>query len=145
MMFLRLEHSHMPESRSHSDTPIGHYNTLQHTTTHCNTLQHTATHCNTLTLTPLSVWLYLLWPIHCDIYECIIEIPIWMRYLKVNDRNTTHCNTLQHTATHWLWHPRRDRQILGNHPPDQEGTWEYQRFSFFSPVQHVTPEAGGRP
>ena len=67
---------------------------LQHTTTHCNTLQtlqHTATRCLTLqTLRNTAT-------------HCRVEIPRNGKMISTNTATqptATHCNTLQHTATH---------------------------------------------
>jgi len=69
-------------------------NALHHTTTH-STLQHTATRCSTLQLE------YLVESLHGFMYtatHCIILQRTAPRYNSFN--TTTHCNTLQHTATH---------------------------------------------
>jgi len=85
-----------------------HCNTRRHTATHCNTLQHTATHCNTLSLTCQSrVPSYRYRPIlfgmalfACGLIDYLLYSTILcIRYYTLH-HTATHCNTLQHTATH---------------------------------------------
>ena len=72
-------------------------NTWRHTaTTYCNTLQHTATHCSTLHHTATH-W-------HCNtLHHTVLEDFLRLRAGEVRQPQhpeTTHRDTLQHTATH---------------------------------------------
>jgi len=60
-------------------------NTLHHAASRRNTLQHTATHCNT----------------HCNTH-CTTN----RAHERWRSATTTHCNTLQHTATQYRAHER---------------------------------------
>ena len=71
-----------------------HYNTLQHTTTHCNTLQHPKSYdkitgllCCSDPFIPGCSW----WPNYRGLLMSLWRSGGWMG----------HCNTLQHTATHY--------------------------------------------
>ena len=71
-----------------------HYNTLQHTTTHCNTLQHPKSYdkitgllCCSDPFIPGCSW----WPNYRGLLMSLWRSGEWMG----------HCNTLQHTATHY--------------------------------------------
>ena len=106
--------------------------TLQHTATHCNTLQHTATHCNTRQHTAtqravgsclyalclnqskkayrntqlpqtnsdtVGVCLYV--AVCCSV--CCSVCLLFDLVQKGTQHTATHCNTLQHTATHYVY------------------------------------------
>jgi len=97
---------------------------LLHTATHCNTLQHAATHCNANAREHhffcqgvrayidihIYVYIYICINVYTYIYKYIhmylfkytyIEPFILSRSPSCWVQNTaTHCNTLQHTATH---------------------------------------------
>jgi len=118
-----LQHTHSyvwgtwHDSLQHTAT---HCNTLIHMcevrgVTHCNTLQHTATHCNTLQHTATHSFIcvrYVAWLVYARsvLVACKLELlggSLWHNSLlrtwlidmcEVCD--VTHCNTLQHTATH---------------------------------------------
>ena len=86
-----------------------HCNPLQPTATHCNPLQHTATHCNTLQPTATHSMLSETNKLHPDVCkylkpERLHKWPTMQHNLRCNHRDntlqTTHCNPLQHTATH---------------------------------------------
>jgi len=84
---------------------------LRRATTHCSTLQHAATHCNT-PLRVVTIW----WPwAATDILQSLLrQLHLYMvrmqwPYAAVDMRGllrywrltATHCNTLQHSATHY--------------------------------------------
>ena len=96
-----------------------HCNTPQHTATHRNTLQHTATHCNTPNPVCCSALYLFQWhsrchqcnPLQntatprfqclvvcCSVWLCVAVCLISLNGMLVAT-NSTHCNTLQHTAT----------------------------------------------
>ena len=94
---------HLPPHLQHCDT-------LRHTATHCNTLQHTATHCNTLqplcTLAPpISTWGVVSLPLPLlGAPLSIVRELVGLKAPKLGQSAThcnTHCNALQHTATHY--------------------------------------------
>ena len=105
-----------------------HRNTLEHTTTHCNKLQHVlhvqvsngtgqedlfaATHCNILQHTAKHCNKLQNTAIHCNTFYTISLVTalvnrtysmqhIAMYCKSLQDTATTHCNTLQHSATHF--------------------------------------------
>jgi len=105
-----------------------HWNTLEHTTTHCNKLQHVlhvqvsngtgqedlfaATHCNILQHTAKHCNKLQNTAIHCNTFYTISLVTalvnrtysmqhIAMYCKTLQDTATTHCNTLQHSATHF--------------------------------------------
>ena len=78
--------------------------------THCNTLQHTATHkrCVWLVRTHLITCVC-----HIGLHVCLIYDYVWVSYVITCvchlwlhhfelQHTATHCNTLQHTATHLI-------------------------------------------
>jgi len=81
---------------------------LQFTTTHCNTLQHTTTHCNTPTIQ------------HTASHGCrcrtkqMNRVVIFSLATLSFDCNSlaTHCNTLQHAATHWQYNTLTMQHIV---------------------------------
>jgi len=79
-------------------------NAPQHTTTCCNTLQHTATHY--ITLQPEnrksnSMSCELLTATHCNTPQHIATRCSTMQHTEHFNTSWIHCNTLQHTVTHY--------------------------------------------
>jgi len=95
-------------------------NTLQHTAAYCNAPQHTATYCNTLQANGPRSWRIsriAKWDFWCHDCNFISELGSLMSQLRFHQKSSswianwdhldiwckssaTHCNTLQHTATH---------------------------------------------
>ena len=108
-------HCGISENLPFSTTTLKHKNI--HYVTLCNILQHTATHCNTLQHCTGPRFRHDVTPQHAQLLQrhsggarrpmgvptvcCALRrrcVP-----LTPPQRTTTHCNTLQHTAKHWLF------------------------------------------
>ena len=84
-----------------------HCDTLRHTVTHCCTRRHTVTHCNTLRHAATHQYSYLRRSVTCEFKkrkcnkstQTTHNSVFYTLYLTMYTR--THCNTLQHTTTHF--------------------------------------------
>jgi len=73
----------------------------------CNTLQHTATHCNTPRNSHTSSLQTRIPMYGCISHGGMTHVYVTQRFetrMLTNRESATHCNTLQHTATHIATH-----------------------------------------